>query len=123
MTRKDLKSTAFIFGLAALILVSGFITSKTLHLEASTDNPPAPNVNASPSEPDVKPQAGDSAPDTRKPVTNSGNPLVKVWVNTNSGIYHCPNTPWYGDTKNGQYMTQDEAQAKGYRPAYGIVCG
>jgi hypothetical protein len=54
---------------------------------------------------------------------SAGNPTVKVWVNTNSGVYHCPGTRWYGKTKSGQYMTQREAQAKGYRPAYGAVCG
>ena len=53
----------------------------------------------------------------------AGNPTVKVWVNTNSGVYHCPNTTWYGRTKSGQFMTQSEAQTKGYRPAYGAVCG
>ena len=58
-------------------------------------------------------------------VTNqsAGNPTVKVWVNTNSGVYHCPGTRWYGKTKSGQFMTQREAQSKGYRPAYGSVCG
>ncbi|HEV8367695.1 MAG TPA: hypothetical protein VGQ39_07080 [Pyrinomonadaceae bacterium] len=54
---------------------------------------------------------------------STGNPHVRVWVNTNSGVYHCPNTRWYGNTKQGQFMTQKEAQAKGYRPAYGSVCG
>ena len=53
----------------------------------------------------------------------SGNPNVRVWVNTNSGVYHCPNTRWYGNTKQGKFMTQREAQSKGYRPAYGAVCG
>ena len=59
------------------------------------------------------------------PVTTQspGNPTVTVWVNTNSGVYHCPGTRWYGKTKSGQYMTQREAQSKGYRPAYGAVCG
>ena len=56
-------------------------------------------------------------------IQNSGNPNVRVWVNTNSGVYHCPNTRWYGKTKSGKYMTQKEAQAKSYRPAYGILCG
>lgn len=51
-----------------------------------------------------------------------GNPNVKVWVNTHSGVYHCPGTRWYGSTKQGEYMTQKEAQEKGYRPAYGKVC-
>lgn len=52
-----------------------------------------------------------------------GNPNVKVWVNTKSGVYHCPGTRWYGNTKEGEYMTQRQAQAAGYRPAYGSVCG
>ena len=52
----------------------------------------------------------------------AGNPDVKVWVNTQSGVYHCPGTRWYGNTKQGTFMTQKEAQGKGYRPAYGKVC-
>lgn len=56
--------------------------------------------------------------------TQSAEPAkVIVWVNTNSGVYHCPNTRWYGKTKSGRFMTQREAQSKGYRPAYGAVCG
>ena len=51
-----------------------------------------------------------------------GNPDVKVWVNTHSGVYHCPGTRWYGKTKQVEYMTQKQAQEKGYRPAYGKVC-
>ena len=109
----NLQSTVFILSLAVFILICVLITSKTLHTEAENPLGP-PNVNAN---------TGNSAPDSRAPVKRPGNPLVTVWVNTKSGIYHCPNTPWYGDTKNGQFMTQHEAQAKGYRPAYGIVCG
>jgi serine/threonine-protein kinase len=52
----------------------------------------------------------------------SGNPGVKVWVNTDSGTYHCPGTRWYGKTQEGAYMTQKEAQDKGYRPAAGRAC-
>jgi hypothetical protein len=54
---------------------------------------------------------------------SAGTPKVIVWVNTNSGVYHCPGTRWYGKTKSGQFMSQREAQSKGYRPAYGAVCG
>lgn len=54
--------------------------------------------------------------------SDKGNPDVKVWVNTASDVYHCPGTRWYGNTKRGDYMTQAEAQKKGYRPAYGKVC-
>lgn len=57
------------------------------------------------------------------PAQSAGSATVTVWVNTNSGVYHCPRTRWYGKTKSGQFMSQREAQSKGYRPAYGAVCG
>ena len=47
---------------------------------------------------------------------------VKVWVNTKSGVYHCPGTRWYGATKNGEYMTESQARTAGDRPAYGRSC-
>lgn len=52
----------------------------------------------------------------------AGDPSVTVWVNTDSGVYHCPGTRWYGKTKVGRYMLQRKAQVAGYRPAYGSVC-
>jgi len=48
---------------------------------------------------------------------------VKVWVNTNSGVYHCPGTRWYGKTKKGKYMGECAATKDGNRPAYGKACG
>ena len=47
---------------------------------------------------------------------------IKVWVNTKSHVYHCPGTRWYGNTKRGKYMTQEEALLSGNRPAYGDRC-
>jgi len=47
---------------------------------------------------------------------------VKVWVNTNSGVYHCPGSRYYGKTKAGQFMSEPEARAAGNRPAYGQPC-
>ena len=60
----------------------------------------------------------DISPNARQ----AGNPDARVWVNTNSGVYHCPGTRWYGTTKHGEFMTQTTAQKKGYRPAYGKAC-
>jgi hypothetical protein len=40
----------------------------------------------------------------------------KVWVNLNSGIYH-KRGRWYGKTKNGKFITEDEAKKAGYRHA------
>lgn len=48
---------------------------------------------------------------------------VRVWVNTKSGVYHCPGSRWYGKTKQGKYMGECAAQKEGYRPAYGRTCG
>ena len=52
----------------------------------------------------------------------SVNAAVRVWVNTASGVYHCPGTRYYGKTRRGRYMMQDEAQRGGYRAAGGRVC-
>jgi hypothetical protein len=46
----------------------------------------------------------------------------RVWVNTNSGVYHCPGTRYYGNTKRGQYASEAEAISSGNRPAYGSRC-
>jgi len=62
-----------------------------------------------------------AAPEVHKALSR-GNPDIRVWVNTNSGTYHCPGTRWYGKTKEGEYMTQKEAQDKGYRPAANQPC-
>jgi hypothetical protein len=42
---------------------------------------------------------------------------MTVWVNLPTGVYHFPHTRWYGKTKNGEYMSEDKAKAKGYRAA------
>jgi len=58
------------------------------------------------------------------PSTQSANSasVVKVWVNPRSMVYHCPGTQWYGTTKNGEYMAEDDARKKGYHPAGGREC-
>jgi hypothetical protein len=40
----------------------------------------------------------------------------KVWVNLESGIYH-KGGRWYGKTKNGKFMTADEAKKAGFKAA------
>jgi hypothetical protein len=46
---------------------------------------------------------------------NSG----QVWVNTRSGKYWKPGSRYYGKTSRGEFMTENEAIQKGYRPANG----
>lgn len=45
-----------------------------------------------------------------------------VWVNTSSGVYHCPGGQYYGATKRGRFMPEREAVYHGYRAAYGRAC-
>jgi hypothetical protein len=40
----------------------------------------------------------------------------KVWVNLETGIYH-KGGRWYGKTKNGKFMTLDDAKKAGYKAA------
>lgn len=47
----------------------------------------------------------------------------RVWANRRSRVYHCPGSKWYGIGRQGAWMTEREAQARGYRPAYKRVCG
>jgi hypothetical protein len=74
---------------------------------APTKEVPASTKTAAP-----KPEA------TPAPGGGSG----KVWVNTNSKIYHCEGTRWYGKTKNGEYMSEAAAKAAGNRPDHGKGC-
>jgi hypothetical protein len=38
----------------------------------------------------------------------------KVWVNTETGVYH-KGGQWYGATKQGKFMTEQEATRAGYK--------
>jgi hypothetical protein len=45
-----------------------------------------------------------------------------VWVNTDSKVYHCYGTKYYGTTKQGKYMSEADAKAAGNRPDHGNAC-
>jgi hypothetical protein len=49
-------------------------------------------------------------------------PNPVVWVNTQSGIYHCQGSQYYRSTGAGELMTEKDAQAAGHRAAGGRDC-
>ena len=120
----NLKPVALVLVLAGLIFAVAVVATKTLlQTDTGTETSYGRNVNANYDGPGMTANAADAGVSGGGTTVNGGNPSTIVWVNTNSGVYHCPNTRWYGNTKSGTYMTQKEAQSKGYRPAYRIVCG
>ena len=71
-------------------------------------------------------QAAAASDTAKNPKAQSGTPSAsdiaaakasgKVWVNLDSGVYH-QGGRWYGKTKNGKFMTVDEAKKAGYKAA------
>jgi hypothetical protein len=66
----------------------------------------------------TKPPATGSAQRATPTVSDSDIAAAKasgmVWVNTETGVYH-KGGRWYGATKQGKFMTEDDAIKAGYR--------
>ena len=88
--------------------------AKTTPPPSAASTPPPATKPSAPA-PASKPATASTAP------APGGGPGL-VWLNTASNVYHCPGSTYYGKTKAGAYMTEDQAKAKGAHANGGKPC-
>jgi hypothetical protein len=102
------------FAAAALLALASSLSAQTAGSPPQTTpstTPPA--AAAAPAKRQAPKPAAEEAP--------GGGP-DKVWVNTNSSVYHCPGDRFYGKTAHGRYMTEAAAKAAGAHGVGGKTC-
>ncbi len=108
--------------LAFILLLTIGISPALAKAQASSNNT---NSGAAKPAAPANPSATPAAPTTTKATagTPSSSEIAaakasgKVWVNTESGVYH-KSGRWYGKTKSGKFMTESEAKAAGCKEAH-----
>jgi hypothetical protein len=84
---------------------------------APTKEAPAKaTATVAPAKPAAPAEPSKAATSAGKATTAAKEPPVKgmVWVNTATKVYHVEGDRYYGNTKKGEWMTEEEAIKKGY---------
>ncbi len=97
--------------------VTPLVTASPVPAPAAAPRAAAPAAPQAAPTPQPAPAPKAAAP--ASPPTSAQAPPVKgmVWVNTATGVYHKEGDRYYGKTKQGKYMTEEEAIKAGYRAA------
>jgi pyruvate/2-oxoglutarate dehydrogenase complex dihydrolipoamide acyltransferase (E2) component len=138
MTTKFL-AVISVIGLATVCVVQGQsptesespAASPTPAEKAASPSPagsPAASPKAKPTPKKAKPKptarpAVSPSPAAGRAIDEAANPPApggghgQVWVNTETGVYHRTGSRFYGTTRKGKYMTEQDAIQAGYKPA------
>jgi hypothetical protein len=79
----------------------------------TTPAPAGPPANAPKTAKSKTPAPAANASDSD---ISSAKSMGKVWVNTDTGVYH-KGGRWYGKTKQGKFMSEEDAKKAGYHEA------
>jgi hypothetical protein len=101
------------------MVCKGEIDLKTAQWEIAADWIAAYKKYVGPEPAAVQAPPAASAPPAGGTPPTATAPTGQVWVNTRSGVFWRPGTAYYGKTKEGKFMNENDAAAAGFRPAKG----